>query len=202
MKRWMAPLLITLMLGTSVFAAEQEIWEQWKSSPEYEKYSKLDPKSEEAKKLKEEAITKITKIVLQKYLATFDAKFQILMEKKVQELPIWLQWLLWNMDIKIKSELTWNYDTMTISRINTFMFNFVDSIYKDKWSAEKNISELPKIAPELANSKSISYLIELGKNYDDAAKSERNAAKSERNAAKNRDDTAKRQEVIDILKKM
>jgi hypothetical protein len=41
-----------------------------------------------------------------------------------------------------------------------------------------------KIAPELANTEITNYLLELGKDYDSADKSERNAAKSERNAAK------------------
>lgn len=186
MKRWIIPIIFTLSLGTSVFAqSEQRIWEQWQASPEYKRYNELiakNPDSQEAKQLKEEAITRITAIVLKKYLVSFDAKFQVLMEKRTHELPIWLQGLLGDMNTKIKAKLTWNYDSMTMSKINTFMFNFVDSIYKDKWTAEKNISELPKIAPELANTEIMNYLLELGKKYDNAAKSERNAAKSERNA--------------------
>lgn len=110
------------------------------------------------------------------------------MEKRVEELPIGLKGLLCNMNIKIKDKLTKNYDSMSISKINTYMFNFVDSIYKDKGTAEKNISELPKIAPELANSHEINYLIEIGRDYDEAAK--------------NNAEAAKWQEVINILEKM
>ena len=84
---------------------------------------------------------------------------------------------------------------MSISRINTYMFNFVDSIYKDKGTAEKNISELPKIAPELANSHEINYLIEIGRNYDQISK-------NEDQISKNREEAAKWQEVINILQKM
>ncbi len=191
-----------IMTGEEAQAADERIWEQWQASPEYKKYNELitkDPNSLEAKKLKEEAITRITAIVLKKYLLSFDTKFQILMEKRVQELPIWLQGLLGDMNTKIKAKLTGNYDTMTMSRINTFMFNFVDSIYRNKGTAEKNISELPKMAPELGNTEIINYLLELGKKYDNAAKSEQNAAKSEQNAAKSEQNTEARKKIWDIL---
>lgn len=165
-------------------ASELEIGERWKQTPEYTEYSKLDPNSQIAKKLKEDTIVKLTNEEMKKYIDSFDIKFRNLMEKKVEELPVGLKGLLGNMNIKIKEELTHNYDSMTISKINNSMFNFVDSIYKDKGTAEKNISELPKVAPELVNSKNISYLVDVGKKYDDAAKSEANAAKNNAEAEK------------------
>jgi uncharacterized protein (DUF3084 family) len=72
----------------------------------------------------------------------------------------------------------------------------------NRWIAEDSIKKITDTAPELKNTEIIKYLLELGKKYDNAAKSERNAAKSERNAAKSERNAAKRQEVIDILKKM
>jgi len=38
---------------------------------------------------------------------------------------------------------------MAISRLNTYMFNFVDSIYKYKGVAEKNLSDITEKFPEL-----------------------------------------------------
>lgn len=194
MKRGMVAICLLSNLAL-LQAGELEIGEKWKTTPEYVEYSKLDPNSQIAKKLKEDTITRLTNESLKIYLDSFDVKFKSLMEKKVEELPIGLKGLLCNMNIKIKDKLTKNYDSMSISKINNHMFNFVDSIYKDKGTAEKNISELPKIAPELANSHEINYLIEIGRNYDQISK-------NEDQISKNREEAVKWQEVINILQKM
>ena len=179
MKRGMVAICLLSNLAL-LQAGELEIGEKWKTTPEYVEYSKLDSNSQIAKKLKEDTITRLTNESLKIYLDSFDVKFKSLMERRVEELPIGLKGLLCNINIKIKEKLTKNYDSMSISKINNHMFNFVDSIYKDKGTAEKNISELPKIAPELANSHEINYLIEIGRNYDDAAKNNADAAKLEK----------------------
>mgnify|MGYP006974787798 CR=1 FL=1 len=85
-------------------ASELEIGEKWKTTPEYVEYSKLDPNSQIAKKLKEDTITKLTNESLKIYLDSFDVKFKSLMEKRVEELPIGLKTLLANMNITIKNK--------------------------------------------------------------------------------------------------
>ena len=198
MKRGMVAICLLSNLAL-LQAGELEIGEKWKTTPEYVEYSKLDPNSQIAKKLKEDPITRLTNESLKIYLDSFDVKFKSLMEKRVEELPIGLKGLLCNMNIKIKDKLTKNYDSMSISRINTYMFNFVDSIYKDKGTAEKNISELPKIAPELANSHEINYLVEIGRGYDNAAKNNAEAAKNNAEAAKLNQEAKAWQRIGEIL---
>jgi hypothetical protein len=83
------------------------------------------------------------------YIQSFDAKYQELMDRKVKEFPIGLQTLLWNMDIKIKELIKPWYDSMMISKLNTHMFNIVDSIYKWKWVAENNMTDMINKFPEL-----------------------------------------------------
>jgi hypothetical protein len=180
MKRGMVAICLLSNLAL-LQAGELEIGEKWKTTPEYVEYSKLDPNSQIAKKLKEDTITRLTNESLKIYLDSFDVKFKSLMEKRVEELPIGLKGLLCNINIKIKEKLTKNYDSMSISKINNHMFNFVDSIYKDKGTAEKNISELPKIAPELANTEIMNILLDTGRKYDSIVKSEENIKKSEEN---------------------
>jgi hypothetical protein len=170
------------MTQKDAFWEEQRIWEQWQASPEYSEYIKLQKawKLKEAKDLQEKTITAITKEVLKVYIAEFDEKYQLRMNDRVQKLPIWLQWLMLDMHTKIKAKLSWQKDSMTQWKLNNAMLNFVESIYTWNNVAEKNINTLVQIAPELANTEIINYLLELGKKYDDAAKANRNAAKLEK----------------------
>ena len=162
---------MSAVLTMSLYAADDtRIGEKWQASPQYQEYLKLqttDP--QKAKVFKEQVITEMIEQGIQKYIAGFDARFQALMTKRVHELPIGLQGLLVDIHTKISAKLAKKYDVMSMSRIQTFEFNFVDSIYKDKGTALKNIEEVVKIAPELDKTEIIAYLRELGSGYDVSA---------------------------------
>jgi hypothetical protein len=179
MKRGM--IAMSAVLTMSLYSADDtRIGEKWQASPQYQEYLKLqtaDP--EKAKVFKEQVITEMTEQGISKYIAGFDARFQDLMCKRVHELPIGLQGLLVDMHTKITAKLAKSYDVMSMSRIQTFEFNFVDSIYKDKGTALKSIEEVVKIAPELDKIEVIAYLKKLGSNYDKIAKNEDKIAKNE-----------------------
>lgn len=173
---------VALIVGaSSVFAqnastaavnqpAGQEIGARWESSPEYQEYLKLGgEKSAEARAIKERVITGITRQVLSAYIQGFDPKYRELMDRKVKELPIGLQVLLGNIDIRIKEKIKLNYDSMAISRLNTYMFNFVDSIYKYKGVAEKNLSDITEKFPELTGLEITKTLRNIAKTADNSA---------------------------------
>lgn len=162
---------LKLMTPTEAQAAAKEIWDKWTSSPEYKEYQRLGwEKSAEARAIKEKAITQITREVLSVYIQSFDAKYQELMDKKVKELPIGLQWILWNINIKIKSKLPSDLDAMTQNKVNTYLFNFIDSLYKNKWLCEKSVNDLLKVAPSLAWTDIIKYLLTVWKTNDEVTK--------------------------------
>jgi hypothetical protein len=59
---------------------------------------------------------------------------------------------------------------MRISKLNTHMFNFVASIYKGKWVAEKNMTDMINKFPELWWKEVINLLIDMWKKSDMWAK--------------------------------
>ena len=190
MKRWMAPLLITLMLGTSVFAAEQEIWEQWKSSPEYEKYSKLDPKSEEAKKLKEEAITRITKIVL--HYSELSNRSREWIRKKIETYPLQIKTIL--SDLYLKSDKVLETKNQKIP-FNSGMFLLIDAIHNWWWNSEVLAINMKRDFTFNDGGKFINDLVEIGKSADEIAQYRRETAKSQT-------ETAKWLKIIETLNKL
>lgn len=158
---------LKLMTPTESQAATQEIWDKWTSSPEYKKYQELGwEKSAEARAIKEKAITAITREVLAVYIQSFDPKYQELMDRKVKELPIGLQWFIGNINIRIKEKLNPWYDSMAISKVNNYIFNIMDSVYKWKWTAEKNINDMVTKFPELAGTEIVKNLLMFWKDSD------------------------------------
>jgi hypothetical protein len=83
---------------------------------------------------------------------------------------IGLQGLLVDMHGKITDKLAKLYNIMTMSRIQTFEFNFVDSIYRNKILAAKSVEDIVKIAPELDKTEIVTTLREVGGKYDNIAK--------------------------------
>lgn len=151
--------------------AGQEIGDRWESSPEYQEYLKLGgDKSAEARAIKERVITGITRQVLAAYIQSFDPKYRELMDRKVKELPIGLQVMLGDINIKIKEKIKPGHESTAISRLNSYMFNFVDSIYKNKGIAQKNIDDIIAVCPELSETEVVQLLRSVGRNYDQAAK--------------------------------
>ena len=177
---------MSVVLTMSLYAADDmRIGEKWQASPQYQEYLKLqstDP--QKAKVFKEQVITEMTEQSISKYIAGFDTRFQALMSKRVHELPIGLQGLLVDMHTKISAKLAKNYDAMSMSRIQTFEFNFVDSIYKDKALAAKSVEDIVKIAPELDKTEIVTTLRKLGNTYDQIDRASKEADRASKEADK------------------
>lgn len=183
MKRWMVLVSAMFLTSMNLFGAtsEQEIWDKWQSSPEFKEYQRLGwEKSEAAKKLKEDTIRAITTEVLKPYIASFDVKYQAMMEKKIQEMPLGLQTLLANIDTKIMEKINKNHSPTEINMLNTFIYQYVKSIKDDWWACVSNLDKITSKFPELAGTDVDKFLREIWNNYDNAATASANADKAEK----------------------
>lgn len=162
---------MTYLIFTNSDASELDIGEQWRLTPEYKQYIELGwENSESAKKIKEDSITKLTRQALNIYIHSFDKKYQEVMDRKVNELSLGMQILLSDINIDLRTKLSQKYDIGTIWRFNLYIFNYVDSIYKWKGTATKNLNDLIMKFPELNWNEVIEQLKILWKNSDEWAK--------------------------------
>lgn len=175
---------VSVVTALGLHAGEYvRIGDQWKTTSEYQEYLKKGgDNSPEGKAIKEKTITRLTDDGKARYIAGFDPRFQSLMTKRVNELPIGLQGLLVDMHGKITDKLDKPYDIMTMSRIQTFEFNFVDSIYRNNILATKSVEDILKIAPELDKTEIVATLREVGGKYDNIAKVQEETAKVQEDA--------------------
>lgn len=146
MKRWMAPLLITLMLGTSVFAAnknaELEITNGGKKSSEYKKYISLWwDSSNEANNLWVIVILKLIKQKLQIYLNLLEQSKKWLIEWQIDKFKPWAKVLLLDLNKRI-IESIWEDETKKIKLID--IYKFVQSVNNFSWRSTLLLDNITK----------------------------------------------------------
>lgn len=155
----------------------REIGDQWLSSSEYQEFLSLGgERSEKAKSLKEATITRITQEELRLYTASFESKYQSHMGKKIEGLPLGLSMLLANMNLKLRPLLVGIKSPQDISRFNTYLYQYVESVGYEKGIAKTKIDRLIALFPELQGKKIIEFLTELASTYDAIAKTKADIA--------------------------
>ena len=118
MKRGMIAMSVVAMM--SLQAEELAIADQWKASPEYQKFIDMGgEQSKEALKFREKTVIAITKEKLKPYIESFDPKYKEMMEKKLADMPVLFQSIIADANIRIKAKINPNHTISEINNLNS-----------------------------------------------------------------------------------
>ena len=178
MKRWMAPLLMTLSLSSFVFAEmnndnltqafeqkrqEWRILEDWKTSSEYQKYISLGwENSPEAKQLMADTITKLTKERLQIYLSMLDPAKKDMFEWQINKFSPRARVFLRDLNKRVIAEI-WENEAKNITKD---MYIFVQSVDKSTWKSIELLNKILDKYPKLKNNKTIIEMLNTSRYAD------------------------------------
>lgn len=196
--------LVTLwiMSQTEAEASELEIRDKWKTSPEYKKFIEMwGEKSEAAKKLREETVIAITKETLKPFINSVDDKYKEMMEKKVAEMPLLFQAILWDMNTRVKEKINKNHTPTDINKLNNYMYQYVKSAKDYGWSCISNLDKILNNFNELAWTEIEKKLRTLWELYDSIAKKEESINNSEKKIAETEKEIDKLKKEKEALKK-
>ena len=137
MKRWMAPLLMTLSLSSFVFAEmnNDNLTQAFESHPRYKEYDLTlkNGKQEEAIKIKREILTELTRATLNQYYSELSNRSREWVRKKIETYPLQMKTIL--SDIYLKSDKVLEPKDQKVA-FNAGMFLLIDAIHNWWWNAE------------------------------------------------------------------
>lgn len=170
--------------NTKNLGSPSKIGKKWRSSSEYQEFLLLGgERSEKAKSLMDKTMTRIVQEESRLYIASFEPKYQSLMGKKIEGLSLGLQALLAEINLNLRPLLVGIKSPRDISRFNTYLYQYVESIEYDKGIAKAKTDDLIALFPELQGKEATKYFMEVGQVYDNIAKYKRESAEYKRESA-------------------
>lgn len=171
MKRGMIAMSVVAMM--SLQAEELAIADQWKASPEYQKFLTMGgDQSKEALQFREKTVIAITKEKLKPYIESFDPKYKEMMEKKLADMPVLFQSIVADANIRIKEKINTNHTISEINNLNAYIYFYIKSAKDSGGACITNLDKMLTKFPELKGTEIEVRLRTLGELYDSIAQKE------------------------------